>query len=293
MKRLLLILCLGLLSSACVSKRSADNMALQIDSLQQQVAAKEAVIDEVFASIGAITENLDAIKEREGLLTLATEETPDESQIQRMNRDIEVIDRLLADNRARIADLEQKAAQLKRANAKIKGLEKLITSLNGQVEEQRTEIAGLKSRVSTMQQEVARLNSEVEDKSREVTRLSEEKQGLEQRVEYTTNALNTIHYLVAPEKQLLNDQIISKRGFIGRTPLLSENPNLALFTEGDARLVKNLPIGERDAVLITPHPEESYWLVESETQKGVVESLTIIDSEKFWSLSKILVVSHK
>ncbi len=293
MKKLLLILGLGLMASACVSKKSADNMALQIDSLQQQVAAKEAVIDDVFASIGAITENLDAIKEREGLLTLATEETPDESQIQRMNRDLEAIDNLLADNRARIADLEKKAAQLKQANTKIKGLERLITSLNGQVEEQRTEIAGLKSRVSTMQQEVERLNLTVEDKSREVALLSEAKLGLEKSVEMKTNELNTIYYLIAPEKQLMSDQVIDKRGFIGRTPILSENPNLALFTAGDIRQVKNLPIGKKDAVLITAHPEESYWFVESESEKGVIESLTIIDSEKFWSLSKILVVSHK
>ncbi len=293
MKRLLLILCTGLMAVSCVSRKSADRMQLDIDSLQRQVAAKEAMIEDVFASINAITENLDAIKAREGLLTLASEENPNENQLGRMNRDLEAIDRLLADNRNRIADLEQKAEQLKRANTKIRGLEKLITSLNSQVEEQHGEIVALRTKLGTMSGEVERLNAEVSAKTEEVAQLHSEKQGLESRVEETTTELHTIHYLIAPEKQLLNDQVIDKRGFIGRTPVVTETPNLALFTVGDTRLIKTLPIGQKDVTLITAHPEESYWLMESEQQKGVIESLVILDSEKFWSLSKILVISHK
>ena len=129
MKKILLFLLTCTLATACVSRQSADRMQSDIDSLRAEVKAKEAIIDDVFASIGEITNNLEEIKTREGLLTLQNGELRDSTSTGRINEDLQAIDNLLAENRARIADLEKKADQLRRANHKIKGLETLIKQL--------------------------------------------------------------------------------------------------------------------------------------------------------------------
>ncbi|MBQ8308189.1 MAG: hypothetical protein IJX56_05260 [Alistipes sp.] len=294
MKRLLLIVFVGLLfAPACVSRQSADRMQLQIDSLQQQVKAKEAMIDEVFSSISTITENLAEIKHREGIITLQNDEVVDTTALGRLQSDVEMIDQLMAENRERLAELENTTKQLRRANARIKGLEKLVKELNSQIEERDVELSHLKDRLHSMGTKINSLLEEVAAKDQQVQSLSEEKSQLKGEVAEKTTALHTAYYILAPQKQLINDQVIRKKGFIGRTLVVTETPNLGLFTQADTRLLRILPIGQKDATLITSHPEGSYWLVESENDSRIIESLVITDPDQFWSLSKILVISHK
>ena len=58
--------------------------------------------------------------------------------------------------------------------------------------------------------EVESLSQEVAVRSAEVENLSGEKIELQ-------NQLNTVYYIVGPEKELRDAQIINKQGFIGRT----------------------------------------------------------------------------
>lgn len=293
MRKFWMLVALCVMATACVSRQSADRMQVEIDSLQEQVKAKEALIDDVFASIGAITSNLEEIKKREGLLTLSDVELSDSTSTERIKSDLQALDNLLAENRTRIAELEKKAEQLRKANHKIKGLERLIEELNSQVASRDKEIETLKGRIEGLNQQVATLNQEVATKQAEVVTLTGERDSLTAQVAETTTELHTAHYIIAPEKQLVSDRIVEKRGLIGRTLVVTEQPNTALFTTADTRLLKTLPIGKKEVSIITAHPEGSYWLVESEQDRKVIESLVILDAEQFWSLSKILVVSHK
>lgn len=293
MKKIWMFALLCVAATACVSRQSADRMQVEIDSLQKQVKAKEALIDDVFASIGAITSNLEEIKKREGLLTLSDVELTDSTSTERIKNDLQALDNLLSENRARIAELEKKAEQLRKANHKIKGLERLIEELNSQVSSRDKEISNLKGRIEELDLQVEGLNQQVAAKQAEVVTLTGERDSLTAQVEEKSTELHTAHYIIAPEKQLLSDRIVEKRGWVGRTLVVTEQPNTALFSSADTRLLKTLPIGKKEVSIVTSHPEGSYWLVESEQDKKVIESLVIIDAEQFWSLSKILVVSHK
>lgn len=293
MKKFVLFALMGLMTLSCVSRQEADSMQSEIADLKKQVEAKDALIEEVFSSINTITSNLSEIKNREGILTISNEEISDTTALGRLQSDVDTIDKLLAENRARMEELEQKAEQLRKANSRIRGLEKLISDLNTQLDERDEELSNLKDRLKSMGAKINTLLDEVAVKEQEVELLTQEKSELSEQVTQTTNELYTGYYIVAPQKQLISDQIVVKRGFIGRTLVMNEAPNLALFTSADTRLLKTLPIGQKEVTLVTSHPEGSYWLVESESQKKVIESLVILDAEKFWSLSKILVVSHK
>lgn len=293
MKKLLVCTLAVIALAACVSRGDADRMQSQIDSLQQTVRAKEALIDDVFATIGTISDNLEQIKRREGILALPEQEFADSSALSRLNEEVEAIDRLMAENRARIAELEQKAEQLRKANMKIKGLNKLIAELNGQIEARDAEIDSLRRNVEEMGVRIAELNEEVEARGALVETLFEERDQLVATIDAKTIEMNTAYYIMASQKELIADQVLVKKGFIGRTLRVNDSPNLALFTPVDMRVFKTVPIGRKGVTVVTSHPEGSYWLVESETRKNEVESLVILDAEKFWSLSKILVISYK
>lgn len=229
-------------------------------------------------------ENLALIKSRENLITVAGESEGGRRPVEEIDNDIKAIDRLLRENRAKIESLQRSAAQLRKANLRIDGLEKMIADMNRQLAEKKAEVEQLRESLVRMGDEVKSLTEEVAVRSAEVENLSGEKVELQ-------NQLNTVYYIVGAEKELRDAQIINKQGFIGRTLTVGRNSNFDSFTMTDSRLLSEVPVGQKKATLVTSHPEGSYELVTDANK--VVEKLIITDPVRFWESSKILIISYK
>lgn len=272
------------LLASCVSRQVAVEAESRSDSLELVVSAKDSLINAVFADINAISENLALIKSRENLITVAGESEGGRRPVEEIDNDIKAIDRLLRENRAKIESLQRSAAQLRKANLRIDGLEKMIADMNRQLAEKKAEVKQLRESLVRMGDEVKSLTEEVAVRSAEVENLSGEKVELQ-------NQLNTVYYIVGAEKELRDAQIINKQGFIGRTLTVGRNSNFDSFTMADSRLLSEVPVGQKKATLVTSHPEGSYELVTDANK--VVEKLIITDPVRFWESSKILIISCK
>lgn len=272
------------LLASCVSEQVAVEAESRSDSLELVVSAKDSLINAVFADINAISENLALIKSRENLITVAGESEGGRRPVEEIDNDIKAIDRLLRENRAKIESLQRSAAQLRKANLRIDGLEKMIADMNRQLAEKKAEVEQLRESLVRMGDEVKSLTEEVAVRSAEVENLSGEKVELQ-------NQLNTVYYIVGAEKELRDAQIINKQGFIGRTLTVGRNSNFDSFTMTDSRLLSEVPVGQKKATLVTSHPEGSYELVTDANK--VVEKLIITDPVRFWESSKILIISCK
>ncbi|WP_302449227.1 hypothetical protein [Alistipes shahii] len=272
------------LLASCVSRQVAVEAESRSDSLELVVSAKDSLINAVFADINAISENLALIKSRENLITVAGESEGGRRPVEEIDNDIKAIDRLLRENRAKIESLQRSAAQLRKANLRIDGLEKMIADMNRQLAEKKAEVEQLRESLVRMGDEVKSLTEEVAVRSAEVENLSGEKAELQ-------NQLNTVYYIVGAEKELRDAQIINKQGFIGRTLTVGRNSNFDSFTMADSRLLSEVPVGQKKATLVTSHPEGSYELVTDANK--VVEKLIITDPVRFWESSKILIISCK
>ena len=272
------------LLASCVSRQVAVEAESRSDSLELVVSAKDSLINAVFADINAISENLALIKSRENLITVAGESEGGRHPVEEIDNDIKAIDRLLRENRAKIESLQRSAAQLRKANLRIDGLEKMIADMNRQLAEKKAEVEQLRESLVRMGDEVKSLTEEVAVRSAEVENLSGEKVELQ-------NQLNTVYYIVGAEKELRDAQIINKQGFIGRTLTVGRNSNFDSFTMTDSRLLSEVPVGQKKATLVTSHPEGSYELVTDANK--VVEKLIITDPVRFWESSKILIISCK
>ena len=272
------------LLASCVSRQVAVEAESRSDSLELVVSAKDSLINAVFADINAISENLALIKSRENLITVAGESEGGRRPVEELDNDIKAIDRLLRENRAKIESLQRSAAQLRKANLRIDGLEKMIADMNRQLAEKKAEVEQLRESLVRMGDEVKSLTEEVAVRSAEVENLSGEKVELQ-------NQLNTVYYIVGAEKELRDAQIINKQGFIGRTLTVGRNSNFDSFTMTDSRLLSEVPVGQKKATLVTSHPEGSYELVTDANK--VVEKLIITDPVRFWESSKILIISCK
>ena len=253
------------LLASCVSRQVAVEAESRSDSLELVVSAKDSLINAVFADINAISENLALIKSRENLITVAGESEGGRRPVEEIDNDIKAIDRLLRENKVKIASLQSAVAQLRKANLRLDGLEKMIRDMSAQLAEKKNEIARLRENLTQMGVEVETLTEQVAVRSEQVETLNTEKVELE-------NQLNTVYYIVGTEKELREAQIINKQGFIGRTLTVNKTNNLDSFTKTDSRLLSEVPIGQKKVSVVTTHPEESYELV-TDADKVVLKLL--------------------
>ncbi len=277
---------------SCVSRKNAEHLQEQRDSLSVVVAQKDSMINSVFVTLNGITENLNAIKSRENILTAAVDNGEiKKSAATQISEDITVIDELLESNRRKIAQLQNTAAKLKAANVEIASLNKLIAELQTQADSRNSEIAALKESLAKMSIEVQDLTARVETQNDTIELLTETRTSEEEEVKSKSDLLSTAYYIVGSQKELIGDHIIYKSGFVGRTLKINENRNLDNFTAVDTRTFDRVEIGHRNVTVVTNHPADSYELLMDDS--GAVASLVIRDPARFWELSKVLVISYR
>ena len=63
-----------------------------------------------------------------------------------------------------------------------------------------------------------------------------------------------------------------------------------MFTAMDYTKTTEISINGRNAKVITSHPSDSYLLEVDKTNNEIIKNITIINPEKFWSVSKYLVI---
>ncbi len=281
---LLATLLVAISLTSCVSKQTAVRVETQRDSLAVVVSEKDSLINAVFSDLNTISENLALIKSRENLITVAGESEGPRKPVEEINNDIAAIDRLLQENKTKMADLQRSAARLRKANLRIDALEKMIGDLNRQLADKASEIDRLRENLAGMGIRVDSLAADLAVKKVEVENLSGEKIELQ-------NQLHTVYYIVGSEKELRDAQIINKQGFIGRTLTVGATSNLDSFTVADSRLLTEIPLGYKKVTVVSSHPEDSYELLLKADKS--VEKIRINDPSRFWETSKILIISYR
>ncbi len=250
----------------------ADSLANVNGELNGELSAKEVALQEFVNSFNEIQENLNAIKEKEKIVTASSQSGDVKSKEETIKEDIQAIYDLMAKNKNRIGSLSKK---LKNANSKIAGLEQMIASLQAQIDAKDGEISDLKA--------------QLESKNIELSNIVMNLENVEAESSAKTEKINTAFYAFGTSKELKEKNVITKEGgFIGmgKSTKLKDDFNKDYFTKIDASKVTSINIGAKKAKLVTSHPSSSYKLVGEKT----VEKIDILNSEEFWSNSKYLVI---
>ena len=89
----------------------------------------------------------------------------------------------------------------------------------------------------------------------------------------------------------MKDQKIVTKKFLQKKKVLEDKDfNKDYFTKIDIRTDKEIKLYSKDAELLTSHPADSYELVKD--ADGQL-SLVILNPNKFWSVSRYLVIEVK
>jgi len=250
----------------------ADSLSAVNGNLNGQLSEKEAALQEFISSFNEIQENLNAIKEKEKIVTTESSKGDVKSKQGQIKDDIQSIYDLMAKNKNRIGSLTKK---LKDSNLKLEGLEKMIENLQMSIDLKDGEIADLKTKMEGLNIELSNLNTNYQA-------VSSESAG-------KTDMLNAAYYAIGTSKELKEKKVISREGgFIGlgKTTTVSSDFNKEYFTKIDVEQALSINIGAKKAKIVTNHPKGSYRLVGEKP----IEKLEISNQKEFWSVSKYLVI---
>lgn len=282
MKKLtiLSVLALAFAFTSCDFETQAfKDMRYQRDSIQH---LQQTQLDELLGYMDIVQDvdsSFEAIRESQNMLSMVSYEEGKQGVKQRVQENIYMISNLLAENNAKIAELEEKLNESDLKNTKF---QKTINRLKKDLKAKNAEIAKLYKDLESKNFKIDSLlveNQIVGQRAAELTALSEA-----QLAQLTAQdaALHTAYFFMGTRKELkANDINVKDKDSGYRT---------SLFTPIDIRTFDRLATDSKSAKILTKHPEGSYELVRDAEKKY---TLIIKNPENFWNASKYLIIQVK
>jgi hypothetical protein len=246
------------------------------DSLITQIKLKNKELDEITSSMNQIESNLAAIRRNEIAID-SLRKIGGEKQEEKINQLIKEIDQYVDANRKKVKQLEH---QMKNSKNESIGLARLVDQQKHTVYEKEQQIVSLMNTITNLRQEllytINTKNAEINTKQRQL----EEKEA----------TMNTVYYTYGSRDKLTDDGIIRKEGGVlgaGKSFKLASKFDVNRFKQANMKELNQIDLGVVDKKsVITTHPAESFYFVKSSGRT----ILKIVDYQKFWSISKYLVV---
>jgi peptidoglycan hydrolase CwlO-like protein len=288
MKKLILVAIpvVGMTLYGCENyKQQADQLTRERDSLIALNNAGTQTIDEFVSTLTDVENNLSKITEKQNSIALAAERNPEAARNsrERLNAQIEEINRMMSENKAKVEELTKK---LKGSHASAAKFEKMVKSLQEQLQQKEQELAVLNEKLGSLNMELATLKTNFDS-------LSVMNQNQATVIADQTTKIHTAYYTVGNYKKLRDKKVLAKQGGVlglGKKATVVPAIKEENFTKIDYTQVSTIPVNSKKVELVTTHPEGSYKI---EKNKDLISDILITDPEKFWSASKYLVVLTK
>lgn len=280
MKKIIYLIALLPLALGCggnkqdVAFTAEDSLTAVSGGQQVRIQRQDSSIQSFIQGYNEIQDNLDAIKEKEKIVSSNTQDAETrKNKEEQIVADIQAIYDIMNKNKQQLASMK---GQLNKSNKKNAELEKFIARLTADIETKDAQINDLKSQLEQMNVAMTNLNTSYEEATQESA--------------VKTEKLNTAYYAFGTAKELTKNGVLTKEGgFIGlgKSQKMKDDFNKNYFTKVDASVIKEIALGAKKAKIVTTHPAGSYKV---EGKEGRAEKLIITNADDFWGASKYLVI---
>lgn len=286
MKKIIIFALVALAMCACDNKKKEFNeQLLQNDSLRSIVSQQENEINDLMSVLNEVQEGFAAINAAEGRITVERQQGENGNR-ETMRENIAEIQRTLQMNRELIGNLRQQLKESNIYSQQLKTtLEATIENLTKEMEAKTAEIQRLNEEIAKRDATIADQRVAISDLNTNVKDLSDQNDKKAQTVAQQDKDLHTAYYVFGTKKELKEQSILD-----GGDVLRSGNFSKDYFTKIDIRTMKSIRLYSKTAKLLTSHPAGSYSL--DKDNQGQY-TLRITDADRFWSISKYLVVLVK
>lgn len=285
MKKLLFMVACALSMGACNNMTgggSQDATQQERDSLQRIINEKDMELDDILTTFNEVQEGIRKINEAEGRVTIADGSPERANNLEAIRENMQFIQQAMQQNREMIAQLQQK---LEKSSIKNTKMQQTIVSLQAQIDAQAARIQELEASIAEKDALIEAQGDAIAGLSNDVAALTEENRAKSDQVQQQDKELNTAWFVFGTKNELKRQKILTKGDV-----LTSGDFNTNYFTKIDIRYDKDIKFYSKNAELLTSHPAGTYQMTKD--SQGRYE-LHITDPQKFWSVSKYLVVQVK
>ncbi len=273
MKNTFLVLIAIISLVACKDKDTSqlDRLKAESRTLIEYQIEKNKEIALFKAHLNDIQSNLEKIKSKEASLSAWVDDDDLENSGGILS-DLETIQELMDENRFKIGKL----------NNILKGKDKKLNQYQTSLKIIQDDFESQGHRLET-------LSCEIADREIEIGLLALEQIKTLEAVEQLNNEMNEAWFAYGTFKELAEKDVAIKKGGIlglGAVKTLNEDFNQEYFTKVDIRNTEVIPLYCTEAKLLSSHPKDSYRFVGTDK----IDSIKILDSEKFWATSKHLAI---
>lgn len=271
---------LGLIVSCTNVKETKEYKELQAqrDSLLMQSAGTQQEAAEMMAVISEVEANFAKIREAEKYISTQSAQSGEMSQDtkDRVNENFKMISEILQRNKQQLAELNKKQSG---SNKEILALKNTITRLNNEMKESSSRLVELQNQLSLKDEQIAQL-------SQDMSALAMESEQQSAVIQDQDRTLHTAYYVFGTGSELKDQKILSG-GFLQQTRVMKDTFNKDYFLQIDIREVTQIPLYAPKGKLWSTHPEGTYEFVKGSDNNLV---LHITDTQRFWSLTKYLII---
>lgn len=293
MKRFILffivLITLGCIAS-CETKKEKELVEEQVeeittdDSINLIIAQKENELNDMVVTFNEIQDGFNKINEAQGKVNEASKKN-DEASKETILAEMQNIQATMELNKQLIANLQQQLKEATTMNDVLKqSLEQTVATMTAHMESQREQIEDLRKQLAAKDITIAEQETTISELKTNVSTLTTENDSRARTIASQDRDLHTAYYVFGTKKELKNERIL-KDGDV-----LQGNFNKDYFTKIDTRVDKVIKLYSKSATLKTSHPAGSYSLEKNPKGQYV---LRINDPDKFWSVSKYLVIIVK
>lgn len=277
--------CVAAIASALMAcnegMKGSGNVDRERDSLRNIIDQKDNEINDLMGTFNEIQQGFDLINEAEGRVNMLKDNAENNSSRENIRENMTFIQETMEENRRKIEELENKLSSSTINSSKLK---ETISNLTLQLNAKTAELEALRAQLAEKDVMIAELGTAVNTLKDENAQVKLQKDEVEQIAKNQDSQLNTAWYVFGTSKEL------KEQGILQKGEVLKGDYNKEYFTKIDIRKVNVISLESKSASLLTNHPAGSYTLLKD--SKGEY-TLRITDAQKFWSVSKYLVVKVK
>lgn len=284
MKKLILLLVASVALSSCDALTGSKKLKEENEQLKIELSQNNAELEGMLETFNSIQEGFRMINEAENRVDIQKDVIKENSVSakKRIAEDIKFIAEKMKENKEKISKLE---SQLKSSRVNSSQLKKAIASLTEELKSKQEYIEALTEELSKKDMQMKELEIEIQDLTDSNSELIDVNSDLNNKVANQDAEINTAWYVFGTKSELKEQNILVKGDV-----LTTDNYNKDYFTKVDIRTTKEIKLYSKRAELLTSHPAGSYRLEKDEKGQYM---LTVIDIQKFWSISKYLVILVK
>lgn len=263
---------------SCTNKSDSD-LNTRADSLQVALDKRNAEFLQLEGYLTVISTGLDSISMQESEIFNPDKESPILNH-EMIKSKLASFKQTLKTQRETIAQLEKK---LNNNNSYSKKLQRIIIALKAQLEEKESQIATLQNELNHKNVTINELGQRMGMLSQQATEQQEVIASQNKMLQTQDDIMNEGYILIASKKGL------KELGILKRSKVDYSKIDRSQFKTIDIRLVTEMDINAKKPKILSQMPEDSY-VIEKKPNKSSV--LRILDPNKFWSVSKYLIIQE-